>query len=132
MKSYLGHWQLVPELCIYQQGEPPASGLYEIAEDGEQIVISIKWETAAGETQSASFAGPPTGEQLPIEAPGVSHLSISHVDELTLDSAAYLDGKEIMYARRAVSSQGDLLSTVQTLHGEAGSVSNFQVYRRIQ
>jgi hypothetical protein len=27
---YLGQWELVPELCLYQHGEPPTWGIYDI------------------------------------------------------------------------------------------------------
>ena len=39
---YLGRWQLLPELCLYQHGDPPASGTYEIADRGNEVAPEVK------------------------------------------------------------------------------------------
>ena len=38
-KDFLGSWQLIPDSCKYQQGEPPKSGEYHIEVDGELLVF---------------------------------------------------------------------------------------------
>ena len=127
---YLGRWRLIPELCLYQTGEVPISGIYEISEQGPVVAISIQWQTAVGTNHSIEFSGPSDGSLQPAETPGVSELSISRISSTILDSAAFLQGKETMYARRAASSDGRLLSTVQTGVASDTPFRNFQVYVR--
>jgi len=128
--NYLGRWRLVPELCLYESGDPPRSGLYVIEADSEAVHISISWETDEG-THHVEFSGPTDGTKVPAQAPGVTHLSLTHVDSVTLDSSAYADNREIAYARRCASQSGDLLATVQEVSRDDGSTfRNFQVYRR--
>ena len=127
---YLGSWRLVPELCLYQTGEVPKSGTYEISEEGNVVVISIQWQSLDGSSHSIGFSGPFDGTPKPSNTPGISELSISRVSSTILDSSAFLDGEEIMYARRSASSDGRLLSTVQTGTTDGASYRNFQVYAR--
>lgn len=128
---YIGSWRLIPELCLYQAGEVPLSGLYEIAENHGAVEVSIWWQETDGSERNVTFSGVPDGSHLPSDGPGVSEFSLTRVSEAILDSSAFAGGEEVAYARRAVSADGLLLSTVQrgrTPQGEP--FSNFQVYRR--
>ncbi len=131
MANYLGKWQLVPELCIYQQGEPPISGVYELTGIPGGVDVQIAWEDSEGNALTTGFNGPDDGSKQSIEAPGITHFSITRIDENTLDSAAFDDDQTIMTARRVVSNDGKLLTTVQTTLSGEGKTSNFQVYRRL-
>ncbi len=127
---YLGRWRLVPELCLYQTGEVPKSGLYEISEEADVVVISIQWQASEGSNHSIEFSGPCDGSLQRSNTPGVSEFSISRISSTILDSSAFLDGEEIMYARRSASSDGRLLSSVQTGATDETSFRNFQIYSR--
>jgi hypothetical protein len=131
MPTYLGAWALAPELSLYQTGAPPRSGLYRIEPADEGVMISISWETADGVSLSTSFGGPADGRVLQPSTAGAPAFSLTHIDDATLDSAAFQNGARIAYARRAVSKEGDLLATVQEAIAPDGTVTrNFQVYRR--
>ena len=127
---YIGKWQLIPELCLYQVGDVPLSATYEITEVEGVVSISICWKTLEGSDLELAFSGPTDGSRQSTDAPGEAELSISRVSNTILDSSAYLDGEEIMFARRSASLDGRLLSTVQT--GTTGDTPfrNFQVYSR--
>ena len=127
---YLGRWRLIPELCLYQTGNVPLSGIYEISEADGVISISIGWRASDGSEHQIAFAGPADGSQQPTDSPGVSALSILRVSNTVLDSSAYSDGEEVMYARRTASSDGRLLSTVQAGASGGTPFRNFQVYSR--
>jgi hypothetical protein len=128
---YLGQWELVPELCLYQHGEPPTWGIYDIQLHGDDITIAIQWGDVDGATHEIGFASTPDGIVRESDAPGITHFSLTRVSELMLDSAAIADGRQVAYARRAASPSGDLLTTVQTASTPDGvPFSNFQVYRR--
>lgn len=129
MADYEGTWALVPELCIYEQGEPPPDGRYVLRRDGDRVEATIGWTGPDGTAQQTAFGGPVDGSRQPVDGPGVTHLTITHVDGATLDSAAYAGDELLMYARRRAS--GDLLTTVQTMHVGGAHHSNFQVYRRV-
>jgi hypothetical protein len=130
--KYLGRWALIPELSLYEEGEPPNSGIYELVASGDGIQVSIEWVAADGSSHATAFAGPCDGSRQELSQPGVTHFAITRVDERTLDSSAFRDGAEIAYARRRASSDGDLLATVQEGRRPDGTTfRNFQVYRRL-
>jgi hypothetical protein len=127
---YLGRWRLIPELCIYEMGDVPISGMYEISEEGGLITVLIRWRSADGSDQEVTFSGPADGSRQPSDAPGISEFSVSRISDTILDSSAYAEGKELLYARRSASRDGRLLSTVQAARSGDGVHRNFQVYRR--
>ena len=128
--KYLGTWQLIPELSIYQSGEPPASGVYVISADGDNINFDISWTDLAGQSHELAFGGPLDGYLYETDAHGVTHVMYEAIDERTLDSTAFVDELIVLYARRVASADGELLAVSQTQPGEQGAVTNFQVYRR--
>ena len=138
MTSYLGTWELIPELSLYAIGQLPASGTYVIAEETSgTLAIRLTWRMPGDTTERATqFGGPSDGSRvsLPTMAPGAPDaMTLSHVDDRTLDSAALRGAEIVAYARRSVSADGQLMSVVQEMIGADGHrVRNFQVYRRVQ
>ena len=154
--NYIGTWTLVPELCIYEEGQAPLSGIYRISQSDGHVRISIDWEAPDGSAHQIEFGAPNDGTRQPsgapgvasadapgvasagapgvasADAPGVSHLSITRVSPLILDSSAYAGADEVAaYARRLASQDGLLLSTIQVgRRADGTSFRNFQVYRR--
>jgi hypothetical protein len=129
--GYIGAWVLVPELSLYEEGNPPMRGVYQIAQLDEGVRISIDWVAQDGSKNQIAFQAPDDGVKQPSNGPGASHLSITRVSPLILDSRAYMEKEEVAYARRRVSDDGLLLSTVQVVRRADGtSFRNFQVYRR--
>jgi hypothetical protein len=133
MTDYDDEWTLIPELCIYEKGEPPRTGAYRIKVRGGVVDIQISWRDAHGHDHSIRFGGPCDGQPHASEQPGVAAVSFTRVDDLTLDSAAFAaDGTEIMYARRRKSQDGELLSTLQRLRRDDGTTYCVsQVYQRV-
>lgn len=128
--NFAGDWELIPELCLYQQGEAPVRSNYLINCAGGDVAITVQWCDSAGQLQSTSYGGPVNGSKQVFEGPGITHINFTRVDANTLDSGVYTGDQEVMYARRATSEAGDLMSIVQTTQTQQGSFSNFQVYRR--
>jgi len=132
---YLGTWELVPELALYEYGPRPASCTYEIACVEGCIQARLTWTTEGGEEQSASFGGPADGtpQPMPEGTPkgGPDAFSLTRVDERTLDSAALWEGEVVATARRVASADGKLLAILQVgPRPESVRFRNFQVYRR--
>lgn len=137
---FLGTWDLVPELCLYEGRRKPAEGRYVIVPAGEgALLVSVRWRMADEDTwQQAGFAGPCDGspQRVPPLDPPVpgapDRFTITRVDAGTLDSATFVGASEIATARRVASADGELLAVVQEARMPAGSrVRNFQVYRRV-
>ncbi|HET8772087.1 MAG TPA: hypothetical protein VFM71_13975 [Gemmatimonadaceae bacterium] len=133
--SYVGEWALIPELSLYTSGVPPISGHYNIARVGEdQLALEVVWRMP-GDTadKSTRFGGRADGSRvaLPASEHGPDAYSLTHVDERTLDSAAYRGTVRLAYARRIASDDGMLLAVVQEALAPDGTpVRNFQLYRR--
>ena len=129
--TYAGTWLLLPELCLYEEGDPPESGVYSVEWKDGRADISISWQASDGHSHNISFGGPSDGTRQPTGSDVPSHPSISHVDQYTLDSRAFDRDNEIAYARRTASRDGELLVTVQAGRRPDGTqFHNFQVYKR--
>jgi len=130
IEKYSGTWILVPELCIYQSGEPPTEGTYTISRNSVDISFLINWKDRGGKEHELRFGGPLDGKKHPSQAPGITDVSYERIDERTLDSTAFNHNETVMYARRVASGDGFLLAVSQVIYGDKGALSNFQVYRR--
>lgn len=135
---YLGAWELIPELCLYEFGSAPTSGVYRISKEGRQLRITIEWRMdEESDPQSTGFGGPTDGspQPLPAAAPasGPDSFTLTRVDERTLDSAALRGDEQVAYARRVASADGKLLAVMQEARDPDGvKYRNFQLYRRIR
>jgi hypothetical protein len=128
---FAGRWELIPELCQYQEGHVPPSCTYSISLQDGHADFDLSWTDKDGKDHHVRFGGPVDGSIVPHKAGHISELSVSRVDERTLDSSAYADGHEVSYSRRSASADGALLSVqLVTGHADADSTRNFQVYRR--
>jgi hypothetical protein len=130
---YLGTWELIPELSLYDFGPLPASCTYEVLQHGREIHVRMRWTLEPGGTESMmEFAGPPDGSRRDLDgAPAGVSFSLARIDARTLDSTAFRGDEVYAYARRAVSSDGELLAIVQEgQRPDGGKFRNFQVYRR--
>jgi hypothetical protein len=138
LDRFLGTWELIPELSLYEGGKPPAEGRHVIEPAGEGAVhIRLRWRMPdAAEWQEVVFGGPTDGtpQLLPNRPalPGApDRFTITRVDAGTLDSATALGAQEIASVHRVASKDGELLAVLQVFRAAAGSrVRNVQVYRR--
>ena len=129
---FLGRWQLLPELCLYEFGSVLVSGEYRISREDRIIRIIMEWTMADGIKQTATFGARDDGSWRPDEGPGAETYTLTRIDQNTLDSAAFRAGASIGYARRVASNDGTLLVVVQDGARENGEkFRNFQVYRRV-
>lgn len=129
--KFIGTWQLVPELCQYQDGHPPLSGTYKITENGEDVSMELDWTDEHEKDHHLAYGGPMDGTVIQIKG-GKLEASYTRIDELRLDSASYYDGRETAYAHRKASEDGQLMVVLMVHHHkEERSTRNFQVYRRI-
>ncbi|MFO7169129.1 MAG: hypothetical protein DIU80_013990 [Chloroflexota bacterium] len=135
---YVGTWDLVPELSLYEFGPAPASGTYEIEQVEGGVQVRVSWTMQPdGPELSTAFGGPVDGapQALPASSPAGAPdaFSLTRVDAHTLDSAALRGGAVVAYARRVASHDGALLAVVQEGSQPDGTrFRNFQVYRRRQ
>ncbi|NKB35520.1 MAG: hypothetical protein GKR91_20660 [Pseudomonadales bacterium] len=128
---YIGTWILIPELCNHQVGELPLEGTYVIDQEDSRTDISISWTTAEGESMSTSFGGENDGSRIPIDAPGITHFSITRKSASILESDAFNEDELVSHAERNVSKDGGLLTALQIGYlPDDSEFRNYQVYRR--
>ncbi len=130
--AYCGNWLLLPELSFYEEGEPPESGFYHIQVDDDRASFALRWTPKGKAEVALSFGGPLDGQPRSVDQPPGAQASYSHISPWVLDSAMFMGGKQLMYARRQASKDGQLLAVLQTgLRGDGSPYRNTQVYRRI-
>lgn len=116
-KNFLATWLLDPASCDYEQGEPPQADRHHIAEDGGDLVITMDWTDAGGETHHASFRAPLDGSKIAFNGgPLADALQLTMPSSTELSLAAYCDRLELMTAMRTLSADGTNLQLVQTVH----------------
>ena len=116
-RNFLGTWSLDPETCDYEQGEPPRADRHHIAEDAGDLVITMDWTDADGETHHASFRAPLDGSKMPFNGgPLADALQLKTPSSSELSLSAFCDGLELMTAMRTMSTDSSSLLLVQTVH----------------
>lgn len=114
--SFLGQWELVPESCIYEQGEAPLSAAYTIEENDGALTFHMEWTDSSGESHKYSFSGRPDGEQKPFAGGDLADaLSITAVSDTELNSAAFFKGRELMKATRTLENDGVYMDIRQSV-----------------
>ena len=128
---FLGHWELDPASCKYEQGEPPASGTYIIRQDGSELIFDMAWTDSAGTPHEASFRGNPDGEPRPFNGGDlVDSLTVTAESRSELNSSAAMKGQTLMHATRTLIDD-DTMRIVQTVYLPDGSApANKSVYHR--
>jgi len=127
---FTGSWQLIPELCQYQDGHPPLAGRCDITTDGDVVSCATEWTDEHGKDHALSHGGPMDGSVVAL-GDGKLEVSYTRIDAYRLDNAVYADGRETSYAHRKTSMDGTLMVMVTVHHHkDTRSTRNFQVYRR--
>jgi hypothetical protein len=128
---FVGTWQLDPMQNKYEFGDPPQQGLYIIEPNGTGYLVTMKWTNTAGKALEMQYEATPDGVEYPANAPGVDTMSMTRVDERTLDSAAMAGGQVIAYGRRVLSEDGQTMTITQSGKTPDGKeFSNLSVYVR--
>lgn len=131
--AFIGTWKLDSEQSKYQFGTPPQSGTYRIDADDSGYLITMDWIDAQGKSFHQSYTATPDGQQHPYENPSVAEfVSMTRIDDLTLDSATYKNGERIAYALRVLSADKQTMTITQSGTTPMGGVQfeNRAVYVR--
>jgi len=130
---FLGAWELLPESSEYELGDPPAQGLYTISSDGDRYHFEIAWKTADGQRFESEFSGIPDGRPYAYEDSRVADaLSLTRVDESSLDSESFRAGVRLAHARRALMEDGRMMRVTQSGQAPGGETfQNISYYRKL-
>ena len=130
--QFIGHWTLLAESCVYEQGNAPTAGSYCIAEGEGGLLFTMRWTGAEGEQHDHSFTAPADGECHPFNGGALADaLSVTAKSAQELNSAAFKDGKELMLAMRTLSSDGLFMDVKQSVRlPDLTEPSNFSRYKR--
>ncbi|MFL7839099.1 MAG: hypothetical protein ACK2T4_05550 [Candidatus Promineifilaceae bacterium] len=131
--AFLGTWQLQPNLSDYAFGQAPAEGVYRISRYGEGYKFDIAWTMTEGQQFETGYLGTPDGEQYPYENSQVAEaVSLTRVDELTLDSESFKGGRRIAYACRELIKNGCRMRVTQSGETADGvEFSNIAYYQKV-
>lgn len=132
--AFLGIWELDPAQSQYQFGQPPQASLYRIAPGANNsgYMISMSWTDSQGREAYAAYIAMPDGVEYPYENSDVADtISMTRLDERTLDTAIFKNGECIAYSLRQLSDDGGVMRIVQSGFVPDGSrFDNYSVYVR--
>ena len=127
---FAGTWQLIPELCQYQDGQPPRDCTYAITTRDQDVTCTLSWTDEHEKAHDLSYGGPMDGTVIALKGNKLE-ASFTRIDAYRLDSSSYFDGRETAYAHRKVSQDHSLMVVLMVHHHkEDRSTRNFQIYRR--
>jgi len=130
---FVGTWEMNPDQNDYQAGQPPKSGTYIIQPNDTGYLVTMKWVTQEDKPVEMSYTSIPDGKDYPYENPDVAEfVSMTRIDDRTLDSATKKGGKQIAHARRLLSEDSQTMAVIQSGLLPGGSeFSNVSVYKKI-
>ncbi|MCH9806952.1 MAG: hypothetical protein K0U74_04405 [Alphaproteobacteria bacterium] len=133
-QKFLGSWVLDVDTCTYEQGDPPKSATYRIAEDGDELVFDMDWIDADGETHHVSFRARPDGSPIPFNGGDLADsLVVSAPSENELCSSALRGGVELMTAERKLLGDDAVMDLMQRVYLPDGtSPTNRSKFHRQQ
>ncbi len=108
-----GKWQLIPELSFYQQGEAPQSCEYHIEINNGEANFVLSWVAADGQASSIEIGGAADDKPRDVPFPEGAQASYTMLGDAVLESRMFIGGKELAYAKRVVSDDGQLMSVLQ-------------------
>ncbi|MEL6347754.1 MAG: hypothetical protein AAFV53_31905 [Myxococcota bacterium] len=131
LRWFLGTWILDPASCDYQVGVPPQSGRYRLSLHNDGVWFAIDWVDADGQSHQIGFSMKPDGERHPVASEAGQEMSLTVVDDWTLDSAIWRGATRIHYARRVVNADTQRMQVTQIfLTAEGEEATNIAAYQR--
>ena len=129
---FVGKWEMIPAENNYQHGAPPISGTYIIDHDGSSYRIAMRWTTVDSQQFEMAYTSIPDGIDYPYEGnPAIDTVSMTRVDEYTLDSTTKKDGQIVNHGRRVLSENGRLMTITQSgTRPDGQPYSNISVYAK--
>ncbi len=132
IRDFIGTWHLLPELCRYAFGRPPASGRYVIGlrADGE-VLLESEWTSASGRRHALRFSGPMDGRPHPLAGSRIADaIQLEPVSPQQLNSSGWRDGRKVMWAKRRLIQPDGLQIDVHGRLANGTTYTNIDVYRR--
>lgn len=112
--AFIGTWEMLSEQNNYEFGNPPQAGLYIITADGQGYEVTMQWTSPDGNAMNMSYNAIPDGKTYATDATDVDSMSMTRVDDKTLDSDAKKDGFVVAYATRILSDDNNTMTVKQS------------------
>ncbi len=132
LRGFIGTWHLLPALCRYAFGKPPASGRYVIEwlADGA-LSLTSEWMGAYGHRHGLHFIGPVDGRPHPLSGSRIADaIRLDYASPRRLDSTAFRHGYEVMRAERSLIEADRLRIAVHGRRADGEPYTNVDEYRR--
>jgi hypothetical protein len=132
--QFTGIWVMDASENQYEHGTAPQSGRYVIdANDDGSYHFHLDWETVDCQAMHIEFDAIPDGILYPYDNLLVADsVSLTPVDDHTLDSQTVKEGQVIIHARRVLSPDGKTMQVFQSGPlPQGGTFTNRSLYRRV-
>lgn len=131
IERFSGKWTLVSGKAVYELGEPPQSGSYEIIENNGVLTFKMAWVDSKGNSHALEYAEICDGEfhDYPVkEIADEIRLNLTNPD--LLESTARKNGKTILSAKRELISYHQMKVTMSGLKPDGTAYDNVSWYAK--
>jgi hypothetical protein len=131
--NFLASWQLFPEKCRYQNGEPAKSGNYKIesVKNGTELQISMNWVSRTNEAFFSSFTLLPDAQLYAYEATDLAEMiSGEFTNASTLQISFIRNDQVVLTARHEILANGYLQITQKGVKDDGTLFENIDIYHK--
>ena len=132
-KQFLGKWSLIKGSCVYEQGDSPVDGHYQITQKTKDLLFQMVWLDNTGERHDFIFKSRPDNLAMPFKGGDLADsLSSTIVSERELNTIAYKNGIKVMEVRRNLSNSYNQMTISQTVFvSEKDKLTNWSSYSKV-
>ena len=134
LAGFLGVWELDPAQSLYELGQPPEQGTYDLQAVPDAVGavdVQMRWRTAKGAPGQMGYQFVADGLSHPMDNPAVDATTTALLDDHTLVTAAYKAGRLMSYGTRELLPDQRTLYINQIAFGADGTwFNNRSVYVR--
>ena len=131
--NFLASWQLFPERCDFESGNPPKSGNYKIEsiENGHALSVSINWVNLENEAFYTQYSIIPDDTERAFNNPELADtIQASIVNASTMVTIFRKSGQCILTVTHEILPNGYLKITQEGMNPDNQPFKNIEIYHK--
>jgi hypothetical protein len=129
--NFLASWQLFPEKGIYEYGNRPKSGIYQLESvaDKNKLLISMNWVTLENMAFHSKYEVIADGNEYPFENTSIADtIKFNFIDALRFEIFFYKKNNQHLYVLNELMPNGYMKVTQKSYSDEENVYTNTEYY----